>query len=285
MDESRIVILGAHGQLGKALQAVFPRATAFGHDQLDAADWHKLQSHDWSRTDMIINAAAYTNVDGAETADGRHAAWQTNAVAAGNLARIATAHNLTLVHISSDYVFDGTVNMHPETEPFSPLGVYGQTKAAGDIAVATTPKHYILRTTWLVGDGPNFVRVMAGLAARHVSPTVVGDQIGRLTFTTQLAEIIRHLLTTGAQFGTYNATNDGEPASWADITRAIFTELNRPDLTVTDTSTADYFASKPTAALRPLQSTLDLAKLKTTGIQLRDWRADLTRYVKDGLAA
>jgi dTDP-4-dehydrorhamnose 3,5-epimerase len=110
-----------------------------------------------------------------------------------NLSGIATANNLTLVHVSSDYVFDGTVNVHSEDESFSPLSVYGQSKAAGDNAASSTPKHYVLRVSWVVGDGKNFVRTMKGLAERGIKPSVVGDQFGRLTFTEDLAEGIKHL--------------------------------------------------------------------------------------------
>ena len=114
------------------------------------------------------------------------------------LVEAAREHRSTLVHISSDYVFDGTRSSHPEDEPFSPLGVYGQTKAAGGRAGRTTlPRHYILRTSWVIGDGHNFVRTMAALADRGVRPGVVDDQYGRLTFTTDLARAIDHLLAVG----------------------------------------------------------------------------------------
>lgn len=279
MDETRILIIGAYGQLGKALQAQYPKATAVDRDSFDMTDWNMLQGYDWSKFDIILNAAVFANVDGAETPEGRVAAWKINATAVGYLSKIASEHQLTLVHVSSDYVFDGTKKPHTEDEDFAPLGVYGQTKAAGDIAVATTPKHYIARATWLIGDGSNFVRTMMGLAAENVSPTVVADQIGRLTFTQALVDVIDHLLTTNAEFGTYNATNDGQPASWADVTRAIFKELGRDDLQVTNTTTQAYFTSKPNVAPRPLESEMDLTKIKGTGLVLRDWRDDLHTYI------
>src|SRR5690606_29877638 len=133
------------------------------------------------------------------------------------LARICAARRIRLVHVSSDYVFDGTRSVHDETEPFSPLGVYGQTKAAGDMLVATVPEHYIVRTSWVIGDGTNFVRTMASLADRGVNPSVVADQVGRLTFAADLAAGIVHLLDTRAPYGTYNLTSDGKPQSWADV--------------------------------------------------------------------
>jgi dTDP-4-dehydrorhamnose 3,5-epimerase len=279
MDDSRILIVGANGQLGKALGLKYPGAVKVDRDELDITDKKSVEAFDWSSVDVILNAAAYTNVDGAETAEGRVLAWQINAVAVSYLAEIAQKHNLTLVHISSEYVFDGTKVPHTEDEPFSPLGVYAQTKAAGDIVVSTVPKHYILRISWLIGDGNNFVRTMMGLANRDISPSVVDDQIGRLTFTPTLVEAIDHLLTSKQPYGTYNVSNDGEPASWADITRAIFATMGRDDLTVTSTSTAEYFKTKPEASPRPLGSAMDLSKINATGLALRDWQDDLRTYI------
>lgn len=289
MDSSKFLIIGANGQLGQALQARYPDAVAVDRDEFDMTDWQFVDAYDWSTVEVILNAAAYTNVDGAETAEGRAASWKINATGPGYIAKVAATHDITLVHVSSDYVFDGTQSPHGELEPYTPLGVYGQSKAAGDIAISVAPKHYILRTTWLIGDGPNFVRTMVGLAGKDISPTVVGDQVGRLTFTSTLVEAIDHLLSTQAAAGTYNVTNDGEPASWADITRQIFKDLGRDDLTVTGTTTDDYFAGKiaqgVAIAPRPLQSAMDLSKLKATGLELRDWQDDLVRYIQKETAA
>jgi dTDP-4-dehydrorhamnose 3,5-epimerase/reductase len=284
VEAKRIVIIGAYGQLGKALQARFPDAVAVDRDKLDITDVAALEEFDWGGTDTILNAAAYTNVDGAETAEGRRAAWAINAQAVANLARVAVARDMTLVHVSSEYVFDGTKVPHTEDEPVTPLGVYAQAKAAGDIAVGVARKHYVVRTSWLIGDGPNFVRTMMGLAKKDVSPKVVSDQIGRLTFTGQLVDGLEHLLKVKAAYGVYNLSNDGEPASWAEITREIFKDMGRDDLTVTGVSTAEYFAGKPEAAPRPLESAMDLGKVKATGLKLRDWQADLKDYVKAEMA-
>lgn len=280
MDESRFLIIGANGQLGKALQAKYPNAIAVDRDSLDVTDWQALSKYDWSKVDVILNAAAYTNVDGAETVEGRKLAWRVNAIAPSYLAKLAVEHNLTLVHISSEYVFDGNVSPHSENEAFSPLGVYAQSKAAGDIAVSIASKHYILRTSWLIGGGPNFVRTMINLAEKNISPKVVNDQIGRLTFTSTLVEAIDHLLQNQAEYGTYNVSNDGEPVSWADISRTIFKVLGRDDLKVTDTTTVEYFASKEGVAPRPLQSTFDLNKIKATGLSLPNWKDNLVEYIK-----
>jgi dTDP-4-dehydrorhamnose 3,5-epimerase/reductase len=150
--------------------------------------------------------------------------------------------------------------------------------------VSLLPKFYILRITWLIGEGKNFVRTMLSLGEKGVSPTVVADQIGRLTFTSELVRAIDHLLATGAPYGTYNVSNSGDSASWADITREIFNLAGYDGLTVADTSTADYYASKEGIAPRPLQSTLDLSRLESTGFKTTDWKQDLARYIKEELA-
>jgi dTDP-4-dehydrorhamnose 3,5-epimerase len=278
MDDSKFVIIGANGQLGTALRAQYPNARAVDSSELDITDRAAVEAFDWGEVTHILNAAAYTNVDGAETAEGRLAAWGVNADAVANLVAVAAQFDAVLVHISTDYVFDGTLDNHREDEAFAPLSVYGASKAAGDLAVSLTPKFYILRTSWVIGDGKNFVRTMLSLGKKGISPTVVADQIGRLTFTSELVRAIDHLLSTKASFGTYNVTNDGTPASWADITREIF-KLGGYDLTVTDTTTAEYFAGKDGIAPRPLKSTLDLSKLHATGFTSRNWHDDLKDYV------
>lgn len=279
MDNSKIFIVGANGQLGTALRQQYPGSQSADIDQLDITDRQSVESFDWSGIEVILNAAAFTNVDGAETDEGRVAAWKVNASAVANLTRVCRARGITLVHISSDYVFDGTHDPHTENEPFSPLSVYGASKAAGDLLVEQLEKFYLLRTTWVIGEGKNFVRTMLSLAEKDISPTVVADQIGRLTFTSELVRIIDHLLTTGAPYGTYNATNDGPLESWADITRRIFTLAGRDDLTVTDTTTAEYFAGKDGIAPRPLGSNMSLEKLHATGFESHDWTNDLMSYL------
>lgn len=290
-------IVGANGQLGQALQAKYPDAQKADVGELDITDKQSVESFDWSGIEVIINAAAYTNVDGAESAEGRVSAWAVNADAVANLVSVAAQHDMTLVHLSTDYVFDGTKSPHTEDEPFSPLSVYGASKAAGDLIVSLAPKFYILRTSWVIGDGKNFVRTMLELGQKGVSPTVVSDQIGRLTFTSELVRAIDYLLSAGtdsllpattyhlpptgakAPYGTYNLSNDGEPASWAEITRAIFAEARFENLTVTDTTTVEYYEGKPGIAPRPLQSTLDLLKLHATGFKSRNWEEDLVEYI------
>mgnify|MGYP000859543157 CR=1 FL=1 len=280
MDDSKIFIVGANGQLGTALRGQYSNAKFADADTLDITDKASVDAFDWSGVEIILNAAAYTNVDGAETAEGRVASWKVNAEAVGYLCSAAQHHSITLVHISSDYVFDGTVVPHTEDEPLSPLSVYGASKAAGDLLVGQLDKHYLLRTTWVIGEGKNFVRTMLGLAEKDISPTVVADQVGRLTFTSELVRAIDHLLTTKAEYGTYNTTNSGTNKSWADITRDIFALAGRSDLTVTDTTTAEYFAGKEGIAPRPLGSEMDLSKLQATGFDSRDWYDDLQEYIQ-----
>ena len=279
MNSNNIFIVGANGQLGRALRQQYPEARFADIDEMDITDRQSVESFDWSGISIVLNAAAFTNVDGAETPEGRVAAWKVNASAVANLTRVCRTHNMTLVHISSDYVFDGTKEPHFENEDFSPLSVYGASKAAGDLLVEQLDNFYLLRTTWVIGEGKNFVRTMLGLAEKNISPTVVHDQIGRLTFTRELVRIIGHLLSTQAPFGTYNATNDGPLESWADITRRIFELAGRNDLTVTNTTTAEYFAGKDGIAPRPLGSNMILDKLHSTGFTSRDWTHDLKDYI------
>lgn len=279
MNSNNIFIVGANGQLGRALRQQYPEARFADIDEMDITDRQSVESFDWSGISIVLNAAAFTNVDGAETPEGRVAAWKVNASAVANLTRVCRTYNMTLVHISSDYVFDGTKEPHFENEDFSPLSVYGASKAAGDLLVEQLDNFYLLRTTWVIGEGKNFVRTMLGLAEKNISPTVVHDQIGRLTFTRELVRIIDHLLSTQAPFGTYNATNDGPLESWADITRRIFELAGRNDLTVTNTTTAEYFAGKDGIAPRPLGSDMSLDKLHSTGFTSRDWTHDLKDYI------
>lgn len=279
MQDSEVFIVGANGQLGTALRQKYPSAKFADQAELDITNKESVENFDWLGIKYILNAAAYTSVDAAESAEGRTLAWAVNADAVANLVSVSAQHDMTLVHISTDYVFDGTKKIHNEDEAFAPLSTYGASKAAGDIAVSLAPKFYILRTSWVIGEGKNFVRTMLELGKKGISPTVVADQIGRLTFTGELVRAIDHLLKSNAPYGTYNVSNDGESKSWADITRKIF-ELADLNNTVTDTTTAEYYAGKEGVAPRPLQSTLNLAKIQATGFESRDWVDDLKQYIQ-----
>jgi dTDP-4-dehydrorhamnose reductase/dTDP-4-dehydrorhamnose 3,5-epimerase len=255
----RTLILGSDGQLGRAMRALLPEAVAWSRDDFDVGSPEAWSAVDWSGFDTIINAAAYTDVDQAETREGRRAAWLVNVHAVVHMARTAIAHNLTVVQVSSDYVFDGERESHPVDETFAPLGVYGQTKAAGDAVVMTVPKHYIVRTSWVVGEGSNFIRTMQSLADKGVNPRVVNDQIGLLTYATDLAQGIVDLLQSDAAYGTYNITSGGAPRSWFEIAQQVFADAGHDPARVTPVSTAEYFAdaTEKLIAPRPRYSTLE----------------------------
>ena len=281
MPAKKTLVVGANGQLGKALRTLYADDASVefaGRAEFDVTNPESFTARNWKNYSTVINAAAYTAVDAAETPEGRVAAWSNNVTAVAHLAKTAVEHDLTLVHVSSDYVFDGSEAIHSEDEPLSPLGVYGQTKAAGDAIVSTVARHYILRTSWVIGEGNNFVRTMASLAARGVEPSVVNDQIGRLTFTEDIAAAIRHLLDTAADYGTYNLTNDGEPQSWADIAKDVYALAGGSRDAVSGVSTAEYFKGKD-AAPRPLNSVLDLSKIKAAGFAPRTARDGLEAYL------
>lgn len=283
MDDSKFLIIGSDGQLGKALGMKYPKSKAVDIDSLDITNLEAVKSFDWDGITTVLNAAAYTNVDEAETPKGRVIAWQSNATAVSNLVEVCLKRNMTLVHISTDYVFDGSKNSHTEDEPFSPLNVYGSSKAAGDVLVNLLPKFYLLRTSWVIGNGKNFVNTMLGLGDKGISPTVVSDQIGRPTFTDELVRAIDYLLLNQADFGIYNVSNEGKPVSWADLTREVF-KIARFNLTVTDSTTEDYYAGKENIAPRPLISTFDLSKLHQTGFESSDWYDDLGIFIKKELS-
>lgn len=275
----KTLIIGAYGQLGRALQVEFPEAECVDRDTFDMSDPSIVAARNWHEYDLILNAGAYTAVDLAET-DGRRDAWLSNATALTYLSQIATNNRITLVHVSSDYVFDGTVVSHTEGEQFSPINVYGDSKAAGDIAVSLTPQHYITRSSWVIGEGKNFVLTMKSLAEKGVKPSVVNDQIGRLTFTSDLARAIKHLVDTKAPYGTYNLTNEGESVSWAAIAADVYESVGRERTDVTGVPTDEYYAGKRGIAPRPLQSTLSLDKIKATGFIPRDWKQALKEYLQ-----
>ena len=284
MPPAKTLVVGANGQLGRALRAELGDAAHLeyaGRDELDVTGAGLATARRWRDYDTIVNAAAYTAVDLAETPEGRQDAWAANATAVAALARVAAENGITLVHVSSDYVFDGAQSgPYREDAGLRPLGVYGQSKAAGDVAASTAPRHYIVRTSWVIGDGRNFVRTMASLAERDIDPNVVDDQIGRLTFTDEIARGIRHLLDARAPFGVYNLTGGGEPTSWAEVARAVFAAGGHDPARVTGVSTDEYFAAATgPVAPRPRNSLLDLAKIEATGFTPKDAAASLRAYL------
>ena len=281
----KTLVVGAGGQLGRALRAELgdlPHIEWTTRAEFDLGDPESATSRRWRDYDTIINAGAYTAVDLAETPDGRRDAWAANAAGPAALARIAGEYGLTLVHVSSDYVFDGSADRaYREDDAVCPLGVYGQSKAAGDLAVGTVPRHYVLRTSWVIGEGKNFVRTMASLAERGIDPKVVDDQRGRLTFATEIARAIAHLLATGAPYGTYNITGAGEPRTWAELAADIFALVGADRSRVSGVSTGEYFAgAEGPVAPRPLNSVLDLVKIEGTGFVPRDAGEQLEEYLR-----
>ncbi len=282
MQDSEIFITGANGQIGTALRQIYPNSKSADIDELNITDKNSVLDFDWTQTKVLINAAGYTNVDGAQTPEGEKTAFAVNDQAVGYLARAAKQNNLTLVHVSTAYVFDGAKKIYTEEDEPNPLGVYAKSKLAGDKKAAATSKHYIVRTDSVIGEGKNFVRTMLELGKKGVPPTVVSDQYIRPAFTTELAQAINHLLTANCPFGIYNLTNEGKPISWADFTRAIFKEANI-NLKVTDTTLAKYSAGKEGVAPRPLNSVLDLAKIEATGFTPHDWYEDLMDYINKEL--
>lgn len=282
MAPRRTLVLGANGQLGRALRERWAdRADVdfAGRDRIDLARPETLDAVRWGSYGTIVNAAAHTAVDVAETEEGRADAWRVNAEGPARLARIAAAHRCTLVHVSSDYVYLDGAGEHDEERALAPLGAYAQSKAAGDLAVAVADRHYVLRTSWVVGDGANFVSTMASLAERGVAPSVVDDQRGRLTFASELARAIDHLLGTEAPYGTYNVSNGGEPASWAEIAARVFELTGHDPAAVTPVTTAEYFASREGVAPRPSNSALALGKLRATGFEPADQHEALAAFV------
>ena len=298
MAPRRVLVTGCRGQLGHAVRALAERrglTSCFDFcdiDEFDMSDPAAYDKYDWSLYGAVINCGAYTAVDKAEVPEGRVVAWKANATGPALLARTCAEHGITLVHVSSDYVFDGSRELHHEDEPLSPLSVYGQSKAAGDLAVAGCPRHYIMRSSWVIGEGHNFVKTMRALSDRVADPddglsqvTVVDDQLGRLTFTRDMAEAIFHVLESRAPYGTYDCTGSGVVRSWADIAKSVFDAANGNGDKVIPVSTADYFASaQGPIAPRPVHSALDLSKLEATGFRMPDWEQELGEYLSELLS-
>ena len=285
MTPRATVILGAGGQLGTALAREFPEARALTRADLDITALTD-DSLDWASVGVVINATAYTAVDRAESAEGRAEAWATNVAALSTLVDICRRHQITLVHVSSDYVFDGEFDGEAdEHHGFAPLNVYGVTKAAGDALVAGLPRHYIVRTSWVIGDGSNFVATMNRLADGGVDPEVITDQRGRLSFTADIARGIHHLLDSASEFGTYNLTASGPASTWFEIAREVFRlgghDADRVHPVSTDEYAATQAARGNVLARRPRNSMLSLEAIQSTGFIPTDWRTALADYVEN----
>lgn len=283
MAPKRTMVFGADGKLGRAIREYVHQHNLDGFefhdaDTFDITDPAEYKNVDWSLYGTIINAAAFTAVDKAETPEGRRAAWKVNVEGVRLMAQVATQYHLTLVHISSDYVFDGTQEIHSEDESFAPLSVYGQTKAAADALVENVPQHYLLRSSWVIGEGKNFVTRMLELAQQGSSAEAPNDQFGRLTFTQDMAGAIFHLLDQQAAYGTYNMTSDGPVVSWYDLAVAVY-ETAGKDKGLVSANSVEQYAREHHAALRPHHCALNLDKLKSTGYQPLQWQEALSQYL------
>jgi dTDP-4-dehydrorhamnose 3,5-epimerase len=208
-------------------------------------------------------------------------AWATNVHGLARLVEACQKEGVGLVHVSSDYVFDGeTDSPYLEEDPLCPLGVYGQTKAAGEVLVATLDRHLILRTSWVVGEGKNFVSTMKRLASESKQVTVVDDQVGRLTFSDDLANAAEKLLKSEAT-GVFNISNSGSSVSWHGIAKRIYEIQGSDTALVKPISTAEYFAGNPNVSPRPKFSVLSLEKLETIGIVMPDWEKSLVQFLSE----
>jgi dTDP-4-dehydrorhamnose reductase len=273
---TRYLVTGAGGMLGTDLCRVLDGrdVTALGRGDLDITDTPAVRAA-LAGHDVVINAAAYTDVDAAEGDEA--AAFAVNATGAGNLADAAAAIGARFVQVSTDYVFDGTATTpYRETEARRPLGAYGRTKAAGEERALRHPDVFVVRTAWLYGEhGANFARTMLRLAAERDTVSVVTDQIGQPTWSRDLASAIVGLLDAEAPFGIYHGTNAGE-ASWFDFARAIFEESGLDPERVQPTDSASFVRPAP----RPAYSVLGHAAWAAAGMSPpRPWREALRAAV------
>ena len=282
-----MLVIGRHGQLAQSFaERGGDGVSLLGRPEIDLANPGSASAAiRAAKPDLIVNAAAFTAVDLAEAEETQ--ATRINADAAGEIAIAARDLGVPLIHISTDYVFDGTATEPlPETAATAPINVYGRSKLAGEIAVrAATDDHIILRTSWLVSPfGRNFVRTMVDLGQQRDTLSVVGDQYGNPTSALDLADAILAIaarLEDGDRTGlgqTYHVAGRGI-ASWFDVAVAVQAELARlgtKSATVLPITTADW----PTPARRPAYSALDCSKFtRDFGVAMPDWRASLPPIV------
>ncbi len=276
----KIALIGAAGMLGRDVMDVMAAhhpMHPYPKEALDITDAGQVvQAMEKLQPDAVINCAAFTNVDGCETEP--DTAMRINGDGAKNLAVAADKVGARLLHISTDYVFDGTAKVpYVESDPTGPVTEYGKSKLAGEEAVrGACDRHFIMRTAWLYGaHGNNFVATMLKLAAEKDQLTVVDDQVGSPTWTRDLAQAIRQLIETDA-FGTYHATNSGQ-CSWYGFAREIF-RLGGIATKVLPV-TSDQF---PRPAKRPAFSALNTGALTALGITLRPWEEALAEFLGQG---
>ncbi|MGY8810611.1 MAG: dTDP-4-dehydrorhamnose reductase [Pseudomonadales bacterium] len=283
----KILITGADGQLGRCLQDCLGSSThhwlALNRSGLDITNSVAVAAAvSQFKPDVIVNAAAYTAVDKAESNHDR--AWAINAQAVEHLAAAANATDALLIHVSTDYVFDGSATTpYSETANLSPLGVYGSSKLDGETAAAKAQRHCIVRTAWVFSEyGNNFLKTMLRVGADRDELKIVADQVGTPTYAGDLASALLSMAEKGVPTGTYHFSG-GEACSWWDFANAIFecaretgTLEKSPELT--PITTQEY----PTPAQRPQYSVLDNSKLnKALGAHTADWRSAVRKVLNN----
>jgi len=283
----KVLIVGCYGQVGSELMALAlsygVKAVGFDHDTLDITCEKAVQGCMQAETpDVVINAAAYTAVDKAE--NDAAMAKSVNATGVGYLAEACAQADIPLVHISTDYVFDGSKEQaYVEEDRVSPLGVYGASKLEGEVLVQSIcEKYYILRTSWVFSaHGNNFVKTMLRLASEREELGVVADQRGKPTSAHEISRVIYAMLTSKKEaWGTYHLAQP-DVANWHDFATVIFEEAAKQGMklkvaTVNALTTADY----PTPAKRPANSELNCNLLeKTFGIKIKPWCESLADVI------
>ncbi|MEI3356383.1 MAG: dTDP-4-dehydrorhamnose reductase [Clostridia bacterium] len=283
----KILITGANGMLAKEIKEKFAQGNELiltDVAELDITNQEMVMKFvEKEKPECIINCAAFTAVDKAEVAG--EIVEKINANGPGNLAKAAKANNATLVHVSTDYVFGGDLDVekdYKEDDPKNPVTAYGITKLHGEEQIqSNTDKYYIFRTAWLYGiGGNNFVKTMLKLGETKDELNVVADQHGSPTYAKDLSEIIYQAVTKKIPYGIYNSTNEGY-TTWYDFTKAIF-EYTGTICKVNPVTTEEYIKLMGvTQAKRPKNSQMSKEKLKSVGINVPDWEDGLKRYLKE----
>ena len=283
----KILITGANGMLAKEIKEKFAQGNELiltDVAELDITNQEMVMKFvEKEKPECIINCAAFTAVDKAEVAG--EIVEKINADGPGNLAKAAKANNATLVHVSTDYVFGGDLDVekdYKEDDQKNPVTAYGITKLHGEEQIqANTDKYYIFRTAWLYGiGGNNFVKTMLKLGEAKDELNVVADQHGSPTYAKDLSEIIYQAVTKKIPYGIYNSTNEGY-TTWYDFTKAIF-EYTGTICKVNPVTTEEYIKLMGvTQAKRPKNSQMSKEKLKSVGINVPDWEDGLKRYLKE----
>jgi dTDP-4-dehydrorhamnose reductase len=272
-----VLVTGANGQLGQAIQSIAKNYLNLNFvfcnsTDLDISNKENCQAvFRKIKPDYCINAAAYTAVDKAESK--QYKAELINVIGAKNLAETCNELDAKLIHISTDFVFDGSNNIpYTENQIPNPRGVYGQTKLDGEKEIQNVfQNYYIIRTSWVYSQfGNNFMKTMLRLASERTSLSVVNDQIGTPTNAVDLAEALVQIVINNNQYGIYNFSNEGQ-CSWYDFAKKIF-EINNVNIDLKAIPTSEF----PTPAERPKYSVLDKSKIKSTfGITIKTWEESL----------